>query len=98
MMNNELGLIVMLTSIQNISDAIGGTFSHLFGGEIAIGIFVFLFFVIITFILGLGILVGSVVLIPAMIVVSHFIGDFRIILAVILGLIFGMALNKMVRR
>ena len=70
----------------------------MFGDPLLMGIFLFIIFLIFTFIFGLGMLVGSVVLIPALYLVFEWIPEGQIILAIILGLLFGMALNRLIRR
>ena len=94
-MNWLLPLIVM--TIGETSEEIG-VLSEIFGSELLLGIFIFLFIVIFTLILGLGMLVGSVVLIPAMFLVFEYIPSGRIILAIILGFIVGIGLHKIIRR
>jgi hypothetical protein len=86
------------TEYGDITDEIGGTYDSIFGSTLLIGIVIFLFFFIVTLLLGLGMLVGSVVLLPSLFIVFEFIPSLRIIVAIALGLIFGLALNKLIRR
>ena len=63
-----------------------------------IGAFLFLILLILTFMFGLGMLVGSVVIIPSLFAVFDFVPDLRIIVAIICGLLFGLGLNQLIRR
>ena len=96
-MNMFLSLILM-NIIEEVTGPIGETFADLFGSELILGVFLFMIILIFTFIFGLGMIVGSVVLIPAMFLVFKYIPSGRIILAIMLGLLFGMALNRLIRR
>ena len=96
-MNMLLSLILM-NIIEEVTGPIGETFMDLFGSELILGVFLFMIILIFTFIFGLGMIVGSVVLIPAMFLVFKYIPSGRIILAIMLGLLFGMALNRLIRR
>jgi len=60
--------------------------------------FIFMIFLILTLMFGLGMLVGSVILIPASFAIFDFAPHARIIFAILAGLIFGLALHKLVRR
>jgi hypothetical protein len=83
-------------------DPITGNITHvtgMFEGDPALfGAFLFLVFLILTFIFGLGLLIGSVVLIPASFAIFQYIPDFRIVIGIFAGLIFGLALYKLIRR
>ena len=92
----SLGFLTLL--FTDTIGEIGGTFDSIFGSDVFLGVFVFLFFFIFTLLLGLGMLVGSVVLIPSMFIVFKWIPSVKIVVAILLGLIFGMALNKLIRR
>ena len=83
--------------IDDVLGPIGETFGQITGSDAIIGILVFLFFFIFTMLLGLGMLVGSTVIIPAMFVVFKFIPSFAIIVALILGIIFGLGLNRIIK-
>jgi len=95
-MNPEF--LVVLLSIESIGGDIVNMMSDVLGSTVLLGVLLFIFFFVLTLILGLGMLVGSVVLLPAMFMVFEFAPDFKIFVAIILGLLFGMALNKIVRR
>jgi len=101
---NILYAFVIMSIIEDITGPIYDIFAGtpetagLFGDPLLMGIFLFIIFLIFTFIFGLGMLVGSVVLIPALYLVFEWIPEGQIILAIILGLIFGMALNRLIRR
>jgi hypothetical protein len=84
---------------SNIIDPIGEMFQDIMGyDENLLGIFILLIFLIMTVMFGLSILIGTVVLIPALFAVFQYIPPLRIIVAIILGLIFGMGLHKLFRR
>lgn len=68
------------------------------GDPMLMGAFLLLIFLILTFIFGLGMLVGSVVIIPSLFAIFQYIPDLRIIVGIISGLIFGLALHKLIRR
>jgi len=93
-----MDFINIFMSIESVGGDVVNTYSDILGNSALIGILLFIFFFTLTLILGLGMLVGSVVLLPAMFMVFEFADDFKIIVAIILGLIFGMALNKIIRR
>ena len=62
------------------------------------GLFLFLVLFAMTLIMGLGMLIGSVVVIPSLFAVFQYIPSLQIIVAIICGLLFGFALNKIIRR
>lgn len=62
------------------------------------GLFIFLILFILTMVFGLGMLIGSVVIIPSLFAVFQYIPELRILVAIICGLIFGMGLHRMVKR
>jgi len=93
-----MDFINIFMSIESVGGDVVNTYSDILGNSALIGILLFIFFFVVTLILGLGMLVGSVVLLPAMFMVFEFADDFKIIVAIVLGLIFGMALNKIIRR
>ena len=90
--------LIVLTAMGDIFHEIYEAFYTLFGSTEMIGVIVFLFFLIFTLILGLGMLIGSVVLIPAMFLVFEFVPDMRIFLAIFAGLIVGLGLHKLINR
>lgn len=79
----------------NESQSISGIFE---GNEYLLAGFIFIIFLILTLMFGLGMLVGSVVLIPASFAIFDFVPNMRIIIAIICGLIFGLGLHRLVRR
>jgi len=98
-MSNMLTLnFIFLTAMGDIFSEIHDAFYTLFGSELMIAGIVFLFFLIFTLILGLGMLVGSVVLLPAMFLVFDFAPDMRIFIAIFAGLIVGLGLHKLINR
>jgi hypothetical protein len=68
------------------------------GSELLVGIFLFIILFIFTFIFGLGMIVGSVALIPALFLVFGYIPSGRILLAIVLGLMVGLGFQRMVKR
>ena len=66
--------------------------------EMIAGLFLFLVLFAMTLIMGLGMLIGSVVIIPSLFAVFQYIPSLQIIVAITCGLLFGFALNKIVRR
>lgn len=95
---DNIQFMYILLSIETIGNNVGDMFGDILGSDILVGLVVFLFFFILTLFLGLGMLVGSTVLIPALFLVFEFTPDLKIFVAIIIGLLFGMALNKIVRR
>ena len=63
-----------------------------------LGAFLFLILFVLTLMFGLGMLVGSVVILPSLFAVFNYIPDLRIIVAIICGLIFGLGLHRLIRR
>lgn len=92
----QLGFIVL--SMNSIFQEIGDSFSMLFGSDLIIAGIIFLFFLVFTLVLGLGMLVGSCIFIPALFLVFEFAPDLKIIVAIILGLIVGLGLHKLINR
>jgi hypothetical protein len=94
--------MVVATALDTIMEDIAEIFigdSGIFGAEpVLAGLFVFLIFAVLTLIFGLGMLIGSVVLIPVLFLVFETIPDLRIIVAIFMGLIFGIGLSRIVRR
>lgn len=90
--------LIVLTSMGDIFQNIYDAFYTLFGSDLIIGGIVFLFFLVFTLILGLGMLVGSVVLLPAMFLVFDFVPDMRIFVAIFAGIIVGLGLHKIINR
>jgi len=86
----------------NITDPITGNITHvtgMFEGDPMIfGAFLFIAFLLLTLMFGLGLLIGSVILIPISFAVFKYIPDLRIIIAIFSGLIFGLALHRLIRR
>ena len=90
--------MILLDIWSDVTDPIMEMLMGIFGSELILGVFIFLIILIFTFIFGLGMLVGIVPLIPAMFIVFGFIPSGRIILALILGFVVGIGLNKLIRR
>jgi hypothetical protein len=88
---NSTGAVV---PVNGIFSAFGG---EAVGGMIA-GLIILMFFLIITAIYGMGVLIGSSILIPAMFAVFQFIPPLRIIIAIVVGLILGLGFHKFVKR
>jgi hypothetical protein len=86
----------------NVTDPVTGNISHvtgMFEGDPALfGAFLFIAFLLLTLIFGLGLLIGMVVLIPASFAIFQYIPDLRIIIGIMAGLLFGLALHKLIRR
>ena len=74
----------------------------IFGGGLDtnsfLGIFIFLILFVLTALFGMGMLVGSVIFIPSVFAVIGYIPELNIIVAIIVGIIFGLGLNRLVRR
>lgn len=90
-------LLVLITWLE-ITEPIGDALSSVFGSAELMGIFCFIIIMILTLVFGLGMVVGCVVLIPALFLVFEFIPAGRIIVAIILGFVVGIGLNKIIRR
>ena len=97
-MINMLASLVIMGIFDDIGQTIYNLFYSIFGSELIMGAFLFLIFMFLIFIFGLGFLVGSVVLIPALFLVFRFIPSGRIILAIILGMFVGLGLHRLLRR
>jgi len=92
----SIGLIVL--SMGDVFSEIHDSFATLLGSDLLLGALIFLFFLVFTLILGLGMLVGSVVLLPAMFLVFEFVPDLKIIVAIFAGLLVGLGLHKFINR
>jgi len=68
------------------------------GDSMLLGIFIFIILFILTLMFGLGMLVGSVVIIPSLFAIFNYIPGTRALIGILAGLIFGLALHKLVRR
>ena len=90
--------LIIMGIFDDVGQTIYNMFYSIFGSELIIGVFVFLIFMFLIFIFGLGFLVGSVVIIPALFLVFRFIPSGKIILAIILGLFVGLGLQRLLRR
>jgi hypothetical protein len=82
-----------------------GVFHHvdgIFGGgqdtRALLGLFIFLILFFLTAMWGLGIIIGSVVLIPSVFLVTNYIPELTITVAIVTGLAFGLGLNRIIRR
>jgi len=94
---------VMAASINwtQIIDPISRMFTSsngIFGSELIAALFLFMFFLILTAVFGMGMLIGSVIIIPSMFLVFEYIPTLKIGVAIIIGLLFGIGLNKLVKR
>jgi len=89
---------IVLTNVNEISELVSGLFTTILGSDLLIGIILFMFFMILTLIVGLGMVVGSVVIIPSLFLVFQYIPDLKIIVAIVIGMVVGLALNKIIRR
>lgn len=98
MIHENIASLIVMINVSEITDLIGDLFMTLLGSELLIGALLFMFFMIFTLILGLGMLVGSVIIIPSLFLVFEFIPDIKIIVAIVIGMIVGLALNKIIRR
>jgi hypothetical protein len=85
-------------TFDDVGEEIGSAFDLLFGSDLLLGVFIFLVIMVLTFIFGFGMVVGSVVLIPSMFLVFEFIPSARIMFAIIIGIIVGLGLQKLIRR
>lgn len=63
-----------------------------------VGLFVFLILFIMTLTMGLGMLIGSVAIIPSLFAVFQWVPSLQIIVAIVCGLIFGFGLNRIIKR
>jgi hypothetical protein len=71
----------------------------LLGGDpIIVAMIIFLFFIIIIGLFGMTLIIGSVILLPLMFFLFQWIPPLRIIVAIILGIIFGFGLHRIIRR
>jgi len=90
--------MVVLTASGDIFHDIYQSMHNLMGSDLILAGIIFLFFFVFTLILGLGMLIGSVVLIPSMFLVFEFVPDLKIFIALFLGLFVGLALHKFINR
>lgn len=90
--------MIVLTVSGDIFHDIYQSFHNLMGSDLILAGIIFLFFFVFTLILGLGMLIGSVVLIPSMFLVFEFVPDLKIFIALFLGLFVGLALHKFINR
>jgi len=63
-----------------------------------VGLFIFLVLFIMTLTMGLGMLIGSVAIIPSLFAVFQWVPSLQIIVAIVCGLIFGFGLNRIIKR
>jgi len=95
---NMLDGMIILTASGDIFHEIYQSMHNLMGSDLILAGIIFLFFFVFTLILGLGMLIGSVVLIPAMFLLFEFVPDLKIFIALFLGLFVGLALHKFINR
>lgn len=98
MIHGTIASLIVMINVSEITELIGDLFMTILGSELLIGALLFMFFMIFTLILGLGMLVGSVIIIPSLFLVFEFIPDIKIIVAIVIGMVVGLALNKIIRR
>lgn len=71
----------------------------MFGGdEMLLGMLIFIILFVITLLFGLGMLVGSVVIIPTLFAIFQYVPDLKIIVAIISGLMLGIGFHKIIKR
>jgi len=68
------------------------------GDPMLLGAVVFVILFVMTLMFGLGMLVGSTVIIPSAFLVFQWVPDLRIVVAIVCGLVFGMGLHQIVKR
>lgn len=95
-MNIPTGFVLL--AMGDIFHEIYSAFYTLFGSDLVLGVMIFLFFFVFTLILGLGMLVGSVVILPSMFLVFEYVPDLKIFVAIFAGLFVGMGLHKFINR
>ena len=89
----------ILTPIGELFTGDGGELEGVIGDNLMIvGLFIFMVLFLFTLMMGLGMLVGAVVIIPSLFAVFQYIPSLQIVVAIICGLLFGFALNRIVRR
>ena len=66
--------------------------------QLVVGLFVFLVLFLMTLMMGLGMSVGSVIILPSLFAVFQWIPPLRITTAIISGLLLGFALHKIIKR
>jgi len=89
----------ILSDIEKLFVGNGIDTTGIFGGSPELlALFIFLFFLVTTFFLGLGMIVGSVVIIPALFAIFQWIPTLKIIVGLLCGLLFGFALQRIYRR
>lgn len=113
LIGNLLSVFAINTAWDNITRGIGDMFlgngtqgvEGIFGGmggsaigEIVLGLLILMFFLFMTIVYGMGMVVGSVILIPSLFAVFQFIPPLRIIVAIVLGIVLGLALHRFVKR
>jgi len=74
----------------------GNPINGIIGDPIFMAIFLFMFMFILTAVLGLGFLVGSVIIIPTAFLIFQWVPELRIFFAIILGGLLGITLNKFI--
>ncbi len=85
----------------NASHNITGIFGPMGGsavGETVLGTIILMFFLFLTAVYGMGILIGSAVLIPALFIVFNYIPPLRIVVGLFIGIIFGIGLHRYAKR
>jgi hypothetical protein len=86
------------TDPSGVSHTVTGIFGGGFDTQAIMGLFIFIILFILTAMWGLGILIGSVAIIPSVFAVIGYIPELRIIVAIVVALIFGLGFNRFIRR
>jgi len=101
MMNNIVMTGVDWNGIINpIKELFFGTdtMTGIIENEMVVGMFIFLILFTLTLMMGLGMVVGSVTIVPALFAVFDWVPSLRILVAIISGLLLGFALNRIIKR
>ena len=86
------------TDPGGVTHSVTGIFGGGFDTQAIMGLFIFIILFILTAMWGLGILIGSVAIIPSVFAVIGYIPELRIIVAIVVALIFGLGVNRFIRR
>jgi hypothetical protein len=84
--------------LDGLNHTTTGILGSVGGDPMLMGAFVFFVLFVLTLVFGLGMLVGSVVIIPSLFAVFQWIPNLQIVVAIICGLVFGLGLHRLVRR
>jgi hypothetical protein len=76
-----------------------GTIEGIFEGDMQLfALFLFFIIFLLTMLWGIGMLIGITIIIPTTFLITDSLPELRIIVAIIAGLGFGLALHKLIRR